>query len=166
VLEQHLRHEGGHLDAGLGGDVREDEHLVADLRLRLQVDQLDDRGRGQVADLGIHRTQHRVGVHHQLICRQEEVEDNLAALRVLADEATEQADAVTAAERSLALAMNRYQAGITTYLEVITAQGAALANERAAVDVLTRRMTASVNLIKGLGGGWREPSPRPLPRCE
>jgi hypothetical protein len=60
--------------------------------------------------------------------------------------------------------MNRYQAGITTYLEVITAQGAALANERASVDVLTRRMTASVNLIKGLGGGWHEPSPWPLPR--
>ncbi len=94
----------------------------------------------------------------------QEVEDNLAALRILAEESTQQADAVAAAERSLALAMNRYQAGITTYLEVITAQGAALANERAAVDVLTRRMTASVNLVKALGGGWREPSPWPLPR--
>jgi outer membrane protein TolC len=93
-----------------------------------------------------------------------QVEDNLAALRILAEESTQQADAVAAAERSLALAMNRYQAGITTYLEVITAQGAALANERAAVDVLTRRMTASVNLIKALGGGWHEPSPWPLPR--
>ena len=94
----------------------------------------------------------------------QEVEDNLAALRILADESTQQADAVAAAERSLALAMNRYQAGITTYLEVITAQGAALANERDAVDILTRRMTASVNLIKALGGGWHEPSPWPLPR--
>jgi NodT family efflux transporter outer membrane factor (OMF) lipoprotein len=94
----------------------------------------------------------------------QDVEDNLAALRILAEEATQQADAVAAAERSLNLAMNRYQAGITTYLEVITAQGAALANERTAVDVLTRRMTASVNLVKALGGGWREPSPWPLPR--
>jgi outer membrane protein TolC len=89
----------------------------------------------------------------------QEVEDNLAALRVLAEEAAQQAAAVAAAQRSLAAAMNRYRAGITTYLEVVTAQSAVLANERAAVEVLTRRMTASVNLIKALGGGWsRDPS--------
>jgi NodT family efflux transporter outer membrane factor (OMF) lipoprotein len=85
----------------------------------------------------------------------EEVEDNLAALRILAEEETQQADAVTAAERSLALARNRYEGGITIYLEVVTAQTIALANERTAVDLLTRRMTASVNLVKALGGGWR-----------
>jgi NodT family efflux transporter outer membrane factor (OMF) lipoprotein len=84
------------------------------------------------------------------------VEDNLASLRILAQESAEQAAAVTAAERSLALANNRYQGGITTYLEVITAQGIALANERTEVDILTRRMTASVNLVKALGGGWRD----------
>jgi len=106
-----------------------------------------------------------VAVYRQTVLSAfQEVEDNLAALRILAEESTQQADAVAAAERSLALAMNRYQAGITTYLEVITAQGAALANERAAVDVLNRRMTASVNLVKALGGGWHEPSPWPLPR--
>jgi NodT family efflux transporter outer membrane factor (OMF) lipoprotein len=104
------------------------------------------------------------GYRQTVLSAFQEVEDNLAALRILAEEATQQADAVADAERSLALAMNRYQAGITTYLEVITAQGAALANERTAVDVLTRRMTASVNLVKALGGGWREPSPWPLPR--
>jgi NodT family efflux transporter outer membrane factor (OMF) lipoprotein len=85
----------------------------------------------------------------------QEVEDDLAALRILAEEATQQADAVAAAERSLAMAKNRYQGGITTYLEVVTAQTVALANERNAVDLLTRRMTASVNLVKALGGGWR-----------
>jgi NodT family efflux transporter outer membrane factor (OMF) lipoprotein len=84
-----------------------------------------------------------------------EVEDNLAALRLLADEGTLQADAATAAERSLALAQNRYQGGITSYLEVVTAQSTALANERTAVQIATRRMTASVNLVKALGGGWR-----------
>jgi NodT family efflux transporter outer membrane factor (OMF) lipoprotein len=84
----------------------------------------------------------------------QDVEDNLTALRVLGDEARQQADAVVSAERSLALANNRYQAGVTTYLEVITAQSAALANERIALDILTRRMTASVLLIKALGGGW------------
>jgi NodT family efflux transporter outer membrane factor (OMF) lipoprotein len=86
----------------------------------------------------------------------QEVEDNLAALRILAEEADQQAAAVAAAERSLTMAENQYKAGITTYLQVVTAQTAALANERTAVDLLTRRMTASVNLIKALGGGWRE----------
>jgi NodT family efflux transporter outer membrane factor (OMF) lipoprotein len=85
----------------------------------------------------------------------QDVEDNLAALRILAEEGTQHADAVASAEQSLSLAMTRYQAGVTTYLEVITAQSAALANQIAAVDILTRRMTASVQLIKALGGGWR-----------
>ena len=84
----------------------------------------------------------------------QEVEDNLAALRVLADEALQVRDAVASANRSLELARNRYVGGVTTYLEVITAQTAALANEIAAAGVLTRRMTASVLLIKALGGGW------------
>jgi len=84
----------------------------------------------------------------------QDVEDNLAALRILADEAAQQAGAVQAAERSLALADNRYRAGTTTYLEVITAQSVALLNQRTAVDVATRRLTASVLLVKALGGGW------------
>ena len=56
--------------------------------------------------------------------------------------------------RSLELANNRYVGGVTTYLEVITAQTAVLSNQITAADVLTRRMTASVLLIKALGGGW------------
>ncbi len=84
----------------------------------------------------------------------QDVEDSLAALRILDLEATQLADAVAAAERSLSIARNRYNGGVTTYLEVITAQSAALANERSAVDILTRRMTASVNLVSALGGGW------------
>ena len=84
----------------------------------------------------------------------QEVEDNLASLRLLDEESAQQAAAVAAAERALTMAQNRYQAGITTYLEVITAQYAALNNERTAVDLRTRQMTASVNLIKALGGGW------------
>jgi NodT family efflux transporter outer membrane factor (OMF) lipoprotein len=82
------------------------------------------------------------------------VEDNLAALRILSDEATQQAAAVAAAERSLTLAQNRYNGGITSYLEVVTAETAALANERTAVDIASRRLVASVNLVKALGGGW------------
>lgn len=84
----------------------------------------------------------------------QEVEDNLAALRVLADEALQVGDAVASANRLLELANNRYAGGVTAYLEVITAQTATLANQITAADVLTRRMTASVLLIKALGGGW------------
>jgi NodT family efflux transporter outer membrane factor (OMF) lipoprotein len=84
----------------------------------------------------------------------QEVEDNLAALRILDEESRRQARAVEAAEQALALSTNRYTGGLVTYLEVTTAQSAALANERIAVDLLTRRMTASVLLIKALGGGW------------
>jgi outer membrane protein TolC len=83
----------------------------------------------------------------------QDVEDNLAALRILNQEAQEQA-AVKSAERSVELATDRYKGGIASYLEVTTAQAAALANQRAAVDIQTRRMTASVLLIKALGGGW------------
>jgi NodT family efflux transporter outer membrane factor (OMF) lipoprotein len=83
-----------------------------------------------------------------------EVEDQLAALRLLDEESTVEARAVDAAERSLTLATNRYQGGVVTYLEVITAQSAALTNERAAVNLLMRRMSASVLLLKALGGGW------------
>jgi NodT family efflux transporter outer membrane factor (OMF) lipoprotein len=82
------------------------------------------------------------------------VEDNLAAVRILADEATQQAAATAAAERSLAITRNRYQAGIATYLEVITAENAAYVNQRNSVDLRVRQMTASVNLIRALGGGW------------
>jgi NodT family efflux transporter outer membrane factor (OMF) lipoprotein len=84
----------------------------------------------------------------------QDVEDNLAALRVLADEASPARAAVASANRSLELANYRYVGGVTTYLEVITAQTAALANQITAAEVLTRRMTASVLLIKALGGGW------------
>ena len=84
----------------------------------------------------------------------QEVEDNLAALRLLEQEAATQAAAVAAAENSLNLSKNRYTGGVTTYLEVITAQTTALADERSAVQVSGRRMVDSVLLIKALGGGW------------
>ena len=83
-----------------------------------------------------------------------EVEDQLSALRVLDEEAKIQDRAVEASERSLTLATNRYRGGVTSYLEVITAQSAALANERTAVSILIRRMNATVLLLKGLGGNW------------
>ena len=84
----------------------------------------------------------------------QEVEDNLAGLRILDAESAKQNQAVQSAERSLALSNNRYKGGLVTYLEVTTAQSAALSNERTAVDILTRRMNSTVFLIKALGGGW------------
>ena len=84
----------------------------------------------------------------------QEVEDNLAALRILQNEAQIQEGAVAAAQHSLDLSNNRYKGGVANYLEVTTAQSAALGDERAAVDILTRRMAASVLLIKALGGSW------------
>ena len=84
----------------------------------------------------------------------EDVEDNLAALRVLQDEAKTQDAAVAAAEHSLDLSISRYKGGVTSYLEVTTAQSAALSDEVTAVSILTRRMAASVLLVKALGGGW------------
>jgi outer membrane protein TolC len=84
----------------------------------------------------------------------QDVEDNLAALRILEQEAATENAAVAAAEHSLALSNNRYKGGVTTYLEVITAQSAALTDERVAVQIAGRRMTSAVLLIKALGGGW------------
>jgi NodT family efflux transporter outer membrane factor (OMF) lipoprotein len=84
----------------------------------------------------------------------QEVEDNLAALRVLDDESKTQDAAVAAAMHSLDLSVNRYKGGVVSYLEVLTAQSTALSNQRLAVDILRRRMSASVLLIKALGGGW------------
>jgi NodT family efflux transporter outer membrane factor (OMF) lipoprotein len=82
------------------------------------------------------------------------VEDNLAALRILEDEARVQAEAVKAAQQSEALTTNQYKAGIVSYLNVITTQTIRLTDEVTAVQILGRRMTAAVLLIQALGGGW------------
>ncbi len=86
----------------------------------------------------------------------QEVEDNLAALRILGQEAAVQDEAVKAARESLAITLNQYRAGTANYLAVIVVQAQALANERAAVSILGQRLNASVALIKALGGGWME----------
>ncbi len=84
----------------------------------------------------------------------QEVEDNLSSLRILNDESVAQQRAVESAQRSLTISTNRYRGGVTTYLEVITAQTTQLANERTAADITTRQFAASVQLVKALGGGW------------
>jgi NodT family efflux transporter outer membrane factor (OMF) lipoprotein len=84
----------------------------------------------------------------------QQVEDNLAAVRILENEAKVQAEAVVAAQRSLDLSTTRYTGGVTSYLEVTVAQSAALADEVTAVNILGRRMANTVLLIQALGGGW------------
>jgi NodT family efflux transporter outer membrane factor (OMF) lipoprotein len=84
----------------------------------------------------------------------QEVEDNLSGLRILNSESVAQQRAVDSARRSLSISTNRYKGGVTTYLEVITAQTTQLANERTAADITTREFAASVQLVKALGGGW------------
>jgi NodT family efflux transporter outer membrane factor (OMF) lipoprotein len=84
----------------------------------------------------------------------QEVEDNLAALRILEEEAKVQEEAVKAAQQTVTVTTNQYKAGTVSYLNVIVAQAVALSNERTAVDIFGRRMTATALLIKALGGGW------------
>jgi NodT family efflux transporter outer membrane factor (OMF) lipoprotein len=84
----------------------------------------------------------------------QQVEDNLAALRVLENEARQQREATASAEQSLDLFQTRYEGGVDTYLQVVTWQTAALNNQRNDLDILQRRLDASVLLVKALGGGW------------
>jgi NodT family efflux transporter outer membrane factor (OMF) lipoprotein len=95
----------------------------------------------------------------------QQVEDNLASLRILSVEIRDQDAAVKSAERTLALATDRYTLGIDPYLNVITAQTALLSNQQAAVNLRIQQMTASSGLIQALGGGWdasQLPSPSQL----
>ena len=84
----------------------------------------------------------------------QEVENNLIALRVLETEAATQHQAVVSAQHQEEIALSRYRSGLADYLTVITAQSIDLSNQMTAVQIQTRRMTASVLLIKALGGGW------------
>jgi NodT family efflux transporter outer membrane factor (OMF) lipoprotein len=84
----------------------------------------------------------------------QEVEDNLAALRILEHEAQEQEEGTASASESLQLFTDRYQGGVDNYLQVITAQTVLLANERNDIDLQRRRMDATVLLVKAVGGGW------------
>jgi NodT family efflux transporter outer membrane factor (OMF) lipoprotein len=83
-----------------------------------------------------------------------QVEDNLAALRILFQVIQQQETAVISAQRNLQMATLRYRAGIDPYLNVITAQTTLLSNQQTAVNLRIQQMTASVQLIEALGGGW------------
>jgi NodT family efflux transporter outer membrane factor (OMF) lipoprotein len=84
----------------------------------------------------------------------QDVEDNLSSLRILDDEAAVQQRAVAAAERSFNLSNQRYKGGVTSYLEVLTAETTLISDQRTLTDLETRQFAASVQLIRALGGGW------------
>jgi len=95
----------------------------------------------------------------------QQVEDNVAALRILEHEAQVQDKAVAAAQKYLELADTRYKGGVTSYLEVTTAQTAALSDEVTAVNILGRRMVDAVTLVQALGGGWNGSELPARPEC-
>lgn len=120
------------------------------------IETLFDAGnrRGTLQQAYARRDQFVASYQETVLTAFQEVEDNLAALRILEEEAKTEEGAVAAARHSLDLSITRYKGGVTSYLEVTTAQNAALADEVAAVSILTRRMEASVLLVKAIGGGW------------
>lgn len=86
----------------------------------------------------------------------QEVEDNLAVLRILEKEAAVQDETVQSARLAVELILNQYKAGLVNYTSVATVQATALSAERSALDIQNRRLSASVLLIKALGGGWNQ----------
>ena len=118
-----------------------------------------------VFDAGRHRAQsaqaHAVydeqvaNYRNTVLSAYQEVEDNLAALRQLQQESVSEAAAVKATTTALEQAQYRYKAGLVTYLEVVTAENTSLQAQLANVAIQLRRMSASVLLVKALGGGWR-----------
>ena len=86
-------------------------------------------------------------------------------MRILEHEAQVQENAVTAAQKYLELAITRYKGGVTSYLEVTTAQSAALSDEVTAVNILGRRMVDAVTLVQALGGGWNSSELPKRPEC-
>ncbi len=84
----------------------------------------------------------------------QQVEDNIAALRILGNEAQVQDEAVKSAQQTVTVLNNQYRAGIVNYLNVVVVQAAALSNERTAINILGNRLNATVLLIKALGGAW------------
>lgn len=85
-----------------------------------------------------------------------EVEDNLSNLRILAEQAEAQAEAVALAQDAVRITLNEYKAGTVSYTTVITAQATELSNEQTALQIMGSRITSNVALVKALGGGWTD----------
>ena len=90
----------------------------------------------------------------------QDVETQLAALRVLEQEASVQDEASDLAEKGVMIALNRYKAGIAGYTDVVVAVNQALANQQRSIQIAQQRLNASVLLIKALGGSWDKQLPK------
>jgi NodT family efflux transporter outer membrane factor (OMF) lipoprotein len=112
------------------------------------------RRRGVVAEQRAAYDSTVAAYRQTVLTAMQQVEDNLAALRILADEADKVQQTVQAAQRALDISSAQYRSGTASYLTVITSQAALLNADVTAVTLLTRRLTASVLLIEALGGGW------------
>lgn len=128
---------------------------------------LFDVGRRRAAsDLAVAAYDQAVANYRQTVLTGfQQVEDNVAALRILEHEAEVQNGAVIAAQKYLELANTRYIGGVTSYLEVTTAESAALSDEVTAVNILGRRMVDAVTLVQALGGGWNSSEIPRRPEC-
>ena len=121
-------------------------------------------------DAGLHRAQSAqahaaydeqvANYRNTVLTAYQSVEDNIAALAELEQESTTQGVAVAAATEALQQAQYRYSGGIATYLEIVVAENAALTARLSAADIQLRRMVASVQLVRALGGGWQPPNPQ------
>ncbi len=122
---------------------------------------LFDGGRRRGADEGAHAALDAAAAHYRqtVLSAYGEVEDNLAALRLLADESATQAAAVEAATRARRQAERRYASGYASYYDVVTAQNIELSARLGQVQIRFRRLDADVGLVRALGGGWRAEGP-------
>jgi NodT family efflux transporter outer membrane factor (OMF) lipoprotein len=114
------------------------------------------RHRAQTAQARAIYDEQVAGYRNTVLVAYQEVEDNLAALRQLQQETGSEAAAVTATAQALQQAQFRYKAGLVTYLEVATTETTALQAQLSNVTIQLRRMSASILLVKALGGGWRD----------
>ena len=112
-------------------------------RIRADVDQAKAAYRGSLAQY-----------EKTVLTAFQDVEDQLAALRILSGEAQSEMDAVADATRAEEIAMNRYKSGLVGYLDVLVAQTTLLSNQRTVAQISGQRMVATVVLVKALGGGW------------
>ncbi len=94
------------------------------------------------------------GYRNTVLLAFEDVEDQLSGLRILEQESGVEQRAVESAQRSFDLSNQRYKGGVTSYLEVLTAETTLIQNQRTAIDLQTRRFLSSVSLVRSLGGGW------------
>ena len=142
---EHQPHQPDHRSQRhLGGGRR---HAAADLRGRPQPRQPWRQPRP--------RTSEAVANYRESVLTAfQQVEDGLSGLNALSQASTSQSAAVADARRALEIANNRYTGGVTSYLDVITAQSALLTNQRLATQLLGQQMVTSVYLVKALGGGW------------